>query len=79
MKVGTCQAKFPAVDDNRRPIRKCFRIVDLAAMDLVWFFPEQGAFTRTKVLRTISDYLGWDGGPSDEIVVPETGGYFCRI
>lgn len=33
---------------------------------------------ESEVLRTINDYLGQDGGQSDEIVVPELGGPFVK-
>lgn len=69
-------AKLPLMDDEGRPVRKCFRTVDIVAMEPVWRFPEQGAFTRAKFLWTISDYIGWDGGHSDEIIFPKSGGPF---
>lgn len=37
---------------------------------------EQGGLTRADVLRTIRDYLRRDGGQSDKIIVPESGGPF---
>lgn len=64
--LGARQAKFLVMDC---PICNCFRTKDPVAMDPVWRFPEQGAFTRAYVLRPVSDYLGRDGGYSEEIIV----------
>lgn len=66
------------MDDDGRPIRNCFRTVDLVAMEPVWSFPEQREFTRAEVIRMISYYLGQDCGQSDKIVVPEPGGPFVE-
>lgn len=66
------------MDDDGRPIRICFRTVDLVAMEQVWRFPKHRAVTRTTVQRTIRDYLGWDGGQFHEILVADLGGLFDK-
>lgn len=64
MNVGALQAKLPEMNNDGRPIINCFRTVDLVAIEPVWRVPEQVAFTRAEILRTISDYLGRYGGKS---------------
>lgn len=66
------------MDDDGRPVRKCFRTVDLVSIQPVWRFPEQGAFTRADVLRTSNDHLVQDCAQSDDIVVPEQDGPFVK-
>lgn len=66
------------MDDDWHPVRKFFRTVDLVSMEKAWLFPEQGAFPRAEVLRTVSHYLGRDGGQSDDIIVPKPDGPFVE-
>lgn len=66
------------MDDDVRPIRNFFRTLDFVAMNPVWLFLTQGAFTRAEVLRTINDHLVQDGGQSDEVVVPCPGALFVE-
>lgn len=59
------------MDDNGHPIHNSFTTMDLFAIEAVWRFLEQGAFNRSEVRRTTSDFLRRYGGQRNVIIVPQ--------